>query len=212
MQTIQQILSAPPTSQDATVDPRIAGHDWRFIAYHPELEQVLPAIKSFGTDVIRQNDPRWLSILGPSGVGKTFALRGLFRLLERLNENGYIKVKTRTGWRDLQMAHLIPGEDLTDYQAPRDYGRYDLIYIEDIGSGAFGDRGSGAILKSRIIELLQYRSGRFTMLDANLYRRDIAKDLDPRIASRLKRDGSTLIELSEDVPDFCDAIKFEKNI
>jgi hypothetical protein len=38
------------------------------------------------------------------------------------------------------------------------------------------------------------------MLDANLYRAEI----DGRIASRLKRDGSWLCEIEQGVPDFWD--------
>lgn len=100
------------------------------------------------------------------------------------------------------MAHILPAEDLQDYRAPRDYARYDLIYIEDIGSGGDLAKGSGSVLRSRVAELLQLRSGKWTMLDANLYRREIETQIDGRIASRLKRDGSWCIEVPQEVPDF----------
>lgn len=100
------------------------------------------------------------------------------------------------------MAHIIPAVDLQDYKAARDYARYDLVYVEDIGSGASMDKGAGAIARSRIAELLQLRSGRWTMLDANLYRREIETQIDGRIASRLKRDGSWMVEIPQEVPDY----------
>ncbi len=102
------------------------------------------------------------------------------------------------------MAHLIPAVDLEDFRAARDYAKYDVIYIEDIGSGATMDKGAGAVLRNRIAELLQLRSNRWTLLDANLYRGEIEKQLDGRIASRLKRDGSWMIEIPDEVPDFWD--------
>lgn len=40
------------------------------------------------------------------------------------------------------------------------------------------------------------------MLDANLMRRQIAEVFDGRIASRLKRDGSWMVEIPGSVPDF----------
>ncbi|WP_395753794.1 hypothetical protein [Prosthecobacter sp.] len=85
--------------------------------------------------------------------------------------------------------HALPS-DLHDFRAARDYAKYDVIYIEDIGSGATLDKGAGAVTCSRIAELLQLRSGQWTLLDANLYRREIETQIDGRIASRLKRDGS----------------------
>lgn len=182
--------------------PYAERYKWRFEAFHPALECVMPAIKRFATDVIEQRvQPYWLSILGPSGIGKTLALRQLFWMLSR-NDHLWPIPTGGGGERMAQCAHIIPGKDLTDWAAPCEYGRYDLLYVEDIGSGAFGDRGSGAVLASRIAELLSYRDRRWTLLCANMDRRAIAEKLDPRIASRLKRDGSVMLQLPDDVPDF----------
>jgi len=167
----------------------------------------MPTVHRFCSDVLQHAsqpnvEPYWLTILGPSGVGKTLALKQAFRLLSR-NEHLW-EIPTISGTRFARCAHIVPGEDLTDWSAPKDFGSYDLLYIEDIGAGATGDKGSGAVLASRVTELLQYRTGRWTMMDANLSRKLIAQQLDPRIASRLKRDGSILLELSSDIPDFND--------
>lgn len=195
------------TSDPRPISPWCEKYKWRFEAFHPALRSIMPAIHRFASDVLnsfQQPDvePYWLTILGPSGVGKTLALKQAFKMLSR-NEHLW-EIETATGSRMPQCAHIIPGEDLTDWRAPRDYGKYDLLYIEDIGAGATADKGSGAVLTSRIAELLQYRTGRWTMLDANLDVRNIAMHIDPRIASRLRRDGSLLIELPADVPDYSD--------
>lgn len=177
-------------------------HEWHpdYESYHTGLDKVLPAVREFCSAILNHEQPRrWLSLLGPSGVGKTHILKQALRFLET---PGRWKVKTRTGERSPQVAHIIPAVDLTDYTAARDYAKYDLIYIEDIGAGATQDKGAGAVTRSRIMELLQLRSGKWTMLDANLMRRDIASQLDGRIASRLKRDGSWMVEIPQEVPDF----------
>lgn len=187
---------------DATPDLHlhVTSWPWRFEVYHPALAPVLPAVQAFCSAVIAAEPPkRWLSLLGPSGVGKTHALKQAFQCLSA----SPWRIKTPTGQRSPEMAHIVPAVDLQDFRAPRDYARYDLVFVEDIGSGATTlDKGSGAVLRSRIAELLQLRSGKWTMLDANLYRREIETQIDGRIASRLKRDGSWMVEIPQGVPDF----------
>lgn len=186
----------------ATVEirPDVEAFGWKYLAYHPALNAVLPAVKMFCSAVLDGATPkRWLSLLGPSGVGKTHILKQATLFL-----GSRWKIKTKTGHRGPNVAHIVPAVDLMDWKAPQDYARYDLIFIEDIGAGQSLDAGAGKVTASRIRELLQLRSGRWTLLDANLYRRDIAEALDGRIASRLKRDGSWMIEISDDVPDFWD--------
>ena len=215
MQNIAQLLCAAtaPTTPDATPEeavaelhPHVAAWPWRFEVYHPGLREVLPAVQAFCSAVIRREQPRrWLSLLGPSGVGKTHVLKQALACLRAAAARGLWKIPTTTGHRGPELAHLIPAVDLQDYRAPRDYARYDIIYIEDIGSGAALDlRGAGAVTRSRIAELLQLRSGKWTLLDANLYRKEIETQLDGRIASRLKRDGSWMVEVPQGVPDFWD--------
>jgi hypothetical protein len=58
------------------------------------------------------------------------------------------------------------------------------------------------VLRSRIAELLQLRSGKWTLLCANLTIEEVASRLDGRIASRLRRDGSWLVKIGDEVPDF----------
>ncbi len=187
------------------LSPHVMSWPWRFEIFHPGLSGVLPAVQAFCSAVIQREEPRrWLSLLGPSGVGKTHVLKQALACLASANARGLWKLPTPTGYRGPQMAHLIPAVDLEDFRAARDYAKYDVIYIEDIGSGATLDKGAGAVLRSRIAELLQLRSSRWTILDANLYRGEIEKQLDGRIASRLKRDGSWMIEIADEVPDFWD--------
>jgi DNA replication protein DnaC len=171
--------------------------------YHPALAPVLPAVQAFCSAILRAQTPRrWLSLLGPSGIGKTFILRQALACLRRAHETGHWSLPTPTGRRGPQMAHLIPAEDLQDWAAPRAYARHDVLYIEDIGSGADTDAGAGRVLRNRILELLQLRSGRWTFLCANQHRAQLAESLDHRTASRLQRDGSVCLELPAEVPDF----------
>lgn len=179
---------------------------WRpkWIEYTPQVAEVVPEVKRFCSAVMNRENPKhWLSLLGPSGIGKTYILKQAFDFL-RVNMRIITKTHAdgRHSMRGPNAAHIKPLEDLTDFNAARDYARYDLIYIEDIASG-----GENKLIRSRVLELLQLRSGRWTMLCANLYREAIEAYFDGRIASRLKRDGGIMVELPNETPDFWDCEK-----
>jgi DNA replication protein DnaC len=179
----------------------VENHPWKFESYHPALKPVLPAVKQFCVDAMSRHEPYWLSILGPSGIGKTYILRQATRFLERYDE--FWRQKTATGFRTPSVAHVEPLRDLEDYGAIKHFAGFDLLYVEDIGAGAaMGQKGSGAVMRDRIASLLQQRTRSWTLICANLGREEIADKIDARIASRLKRDGSVMIELDMSIPDF----------
>ena len=156
----------------------------------------------FCSAVLSGASPRWLSALGPSGIGKTFLLRQVFRFLHLQGRDGLWKIPTSTGRRSPMVAHIQPGRDLTDWKSPKDYAQHDLIYVEDIGAGAGLEKGAGAVLRGRIAELLQLRSNKFTLICANMTVGALADHFDGRIASRLGRDKSVTIQFPADTPDF----------
>lgn len=201
MKHIAAILHEQTHSTEKVVTPddiADASRRWNWQAYHPGLTPVLPAALAFRAAVLAREEPkRWLTLLGPSGVGKTHLMAQLFAELSRK-----MRIKTRDGWRGAEAAHIIPAQDLQDYRAPRDYAGYDLLYIEDIAAGSDDRAGAGAVLRSRVVELLQLRSNKWTLLDANMTVADVATRLDARIASRLKRDGSWLVQIPDNVPDY----------
>lgn len=164
----------------------------------------MPAVLRFASDVLvkrrRPVTPYWLTVLGPSGVGKTLLLAQLFRKLANNTERWPIRTRDDGSERSADCAHVIPGQDLNDHKAPSYFGRFDLLYIED--AGAMGNRGAGAVINDRTTELLLYRPRKWTLIDSNLTLDEFAGNLDPRIVSRLKRDGSILIELSPEIPDY----------
>lgn len=198
-----KLAGTPESQTDHPLSEWVGKYKWRFEAYHPSLKPILPAVHRFCSDVI-QGDvaPYWLTILGPSGVGKTLALRQAYRMLSRNDHLWPIAVGDQGSERFAQCAHIQPGKDLCDYRAPKDYGEYDLLYVEDIGAGADMTKGSGSVTASRVVELLQYRPFRWTLICANMDMEMIEQKLDPRVASRLIRDGSVVIEIPKNVPDY----------
>ena len=203
-------LDATPAAADRPISEWVIKTNWRFEVYDPALGPIMPAVHRFCSDVLNYRSqphvvPYWLTVLGPSGVGKTLALRQAYRMLSR---NSFLwEVDTATGTRLPQCAHLLPMEDLRDWEAPGAYADYELLYIEDIGAGASVDptgraKGAAAVTASRVTELLMSRVGKWTLLDANLTLEEISRQLDARVTSRLKRDGSQLIEIPPTVRDY----------
>lgn len=203
-------LDGTTAASDRPLSKWVGKYNWKFEVYDPALAIVMPAVHRFCSDVLNYREqrdvvPYWLTVLGPSGVGKTLALRQAFRML---SHNGFLwEIDTATGDRLPQCAHLKPMEDLRDWEAPGAYADYDLLYIEDIGAGATIDgtgraKGAAAVTASRVNELLMSRVAKWTLLDANLTLGEISTQLDPRVASRLKRDGSLLLEIPSTVRDY----------
>lgn len=208
---ISQVLPATlmqagiPAGPERKVSQWVNARSWRFEEYDARLAPVMPAVKRFATDVLwhrRQPDvlPYWLTILGPSGIGKTLILQQLYRTLANNTERWPILTDPTNGSeREAQCAHVTAGQDLEDHRAPREYGRYELIYLEDYG--ATSGKGAGAVTLDRSTELLLYRPKRWTIIDANMSFAELG-GIAPRVASRLLRDGSILLEIPKDVPDY----------
>lgn len=199
------IARTTSTSQGATDQPlrsEILAHRWNYQVSSPDHADLVAAADAFCSAVLNRESPRWLSALGPSGIGKTFLLKQVFKFLKNEAWNARWKLPTATGQRTPTLAHISPAIHLIDWKSPKDYAQYDLIYVEDIGAGAGLEKGAGAVLRSRIAELLQLRSNKFTLLCANMGREALTDHFDGRIGSRLGRDESVVIEFPITTPDF----------
>lgn len=146
----------------------------------------MPAVKRFAVDFLTRKDPaRWLTILGPSGIGKTLIMGQLYRFLKKRRARGHVYT-TR---------HVQAGIDLADYEAPADYGKMGLIYLEDFAAD------TNPVIYDRSVELLRYRPFRWTLIDCNLSLEELGQRC-PRVASRVLRDGSEVVEIPLSVPDY----------
>jgi DNA replication protein DnaC len=156
----------------------------------------MDAAKRFASAALSRHEPRWLTLLGPSGVGKTHLLRQTLKLCHRLIDVG--------GWpRELTVARVVPSRDLDTWTAPREYADMDVVFVEDIGAGFVSDKGAAKVTKDRIAELLQLRSRRFTLIDGNFAGLGaVEQHFDGRIASRLRRDLSECLIFPPETPDF----------
>jgi len=156
------------------------------VSFHPECNDARKECDAFLCDLIT-NEPRWLSLLGNSGAGKTM----LTRIMRR-----FVREETT------KKAMFIRWMTACDYMRKGDYGVIDamanceILFCDDIGAAYETD-----LSKKKILEVAERRSGKATVFTSNLLLEGIGNEIDVRVASRMLRDGSRVMQFKE-CPDY----------
>jgi len=124
-------------------------------------------------DMEKRKNPRWLSLLGPSGSGKTHLAKAIWKAwMANLRDH----TRTRHG-----VSARLDGKWIYWPQA-----------VDRIRGGEYDASGFAA---SQLNRLANQRLGKWTIWTSNLSLDQVATKLDNRIADRLIRSGSSVIEL-----------------
>jgi DNA replication protein DnaC len=177
-----------------------------------QLERMKDEAVSFTDDLLNDRAPRWLSLLGTSGAGKTMLAKRIARLFrehragkidwprtERTRSEAfpYGRIITWKGgfinWGVALNERMMTG----DYVFLQDMRAFDLFVIDDILSEYEKHRSLSA---SKLYYVFEGRLGKWTVITANASLREIGELLDARIASRMLRDGGVVVDV--DVPDY----------
>ena len=170
----------------------------------PQLEHMKREAASFLDDMLCGREPRWISFLGTSGAGKTMlaklissAYREKYHLqidwktsdTKRLNRfrGGFIN------WGKAINERMLRG----DYDFLDDLKSFSFFAIDDIASEYDKHR---ALSASKLYDVFESRLKKWTVITANLSLDQIGNVLDARIASRMIRGNSTVVDVS--VTDF----------
>jgi DNA replication protein DnaC len=146
----------------------------------PQLKQMRTETARFITAYKRGYNPRWLSLLGTSGAGKTMLAKAIRRIC-----GGRFVTWTR-------VANMLrEGE----YRWFSDLMREPIVILDDLGS-----EYATPFIAAKLYEFLSERVGRWTIITCNLSLADIGNKIDVRIASRMLRNDSQVVDV--DVPDF----------
>lgn len=167
----------------------------------PKLEAMRDAAQLFANEIKSGYPPRWLSLVGKSGVGKTHLAGEIYRWVDRTG--CYHEVEGRGGatanvarsyrivrWRRVA-ASLLEG----NWRELDDLIGYWFLVVDDIGS-----EHNVPAIKSALERLVDERLNKWTIFTSNLSHRELA-ELDARIASRMIRGGSVIVEV-RDLPDY----------
>ena len=177
-----------------------------------QLERMKREAASFIDDIRNNRVPRWLSLLGTSGAGKTMLATIIHRIYQRekhqqidweatkrtQTENcpyGRI-IRWRGGfinWGKAVNNRMLKG----DYDFLEDVTDYSFFAIDDIASEYEKHR---ALSASKLYGICEGRLKKWTVITANLSLEQIGEALDARIASRMLRDNGTVVDVN--VPDY----------
>jgi len=142
--------------------------------------------------------PRWLTITGKQGNGKTTLARAIFEQAQQLNPGN------ASLWYSPPRRPRCVWYNETDFAAevqqwPRlpEYLRDDyLVVIDDLGTA----RERWDQVADALYRLANARLGRWTVWTSNMTHAEIDAKLDARLASRLIRDGSKGVRIT--APDY----------
>ncbi len=145
-------------------------------------------------EILSLSSPRWLSLCGHSGTGKTMLARRFARFMRHRGQyyhhptNGAQLSRPWAYWGEDELAR-----DLRDgnHRLVNDLSGLWLLVLDDIG---FSNDNTG-FLTSALGEILNRRAGKWTLLTSNLSVEKWASR-DPRIASRMLRDGNRVVKLT----------------
>lgn len=167
------------------------------------LERMVSTAEAFCRDLYANNNPRWLVYLGPSGTGKTHLTKKVSRYFRKHVDGRLIpgqdlsrhQFRIRGGfvsWRQL-------AKDLRDgdHSILRDLSEDWFVALDDIAAEY---KSKSDFLTAKLDELLDARLRKWTVITANLSLAEIGEFMDVRIASRLIRGSSDVIEVQ--APDF----------
>lgn len=178
----------------------------------PQLEKMKAEAVSFVDDITRDRSPRWLSFLGTSGAGKTMLAKIIWHQFRdnlhmeinwpatkrtQMPETPYGRIIRYRGgfinWGNAINNRMLKGE----YNFLEDMRDYSFFAIDDIASEYERHRELSA---SKLYNVLESRLGKWTVITANLSLEQIGASLDTRIASRMLRNESIVVDVN--VPDY----------
>ena len=166
-----------------------------------QLSAIVDACARFVKSVKAGDQPYWLSLLGTSGAGKTYLARKVWRWF---SHSSFFRSSIDDDTKEI----IYPGSWCNwprlagELLGNSGYGRLEdlqtekLTILDEIGA----DRDPSGHVRDCMSRLLSGRVGKWTLITSNKSLGDVDRDIDTRVASRMLRDGSIVVEV--DVSDF----------
>lgn len=206
-------LEQPTKTSQASIEPAF---DWKWELVGNEtieesliLSRMLSEAKRFCADMVNGKEPRWISFVGASGCGKTYLARQVCEFVGKYGEMAFKRIPRNEADPDTCWAYAQEGQRFKrwikllevaregDFIPAKKAGRDWFKCVDDIGSEGKDTKGEAYSFASNLLgKLCDDRVGRWTVFTSNFTRRQIAERYDPRVASRLSRDGGIIVDAS----------------
>lgn len=138
--------------------------------------------------------PKWLTLAGVNGCGKTMLARQLFTYVARnyphatgprIAGHGFLSSRRpEVVWID--EVRFVQRCKSGEYDLPEYLGEDWLVVVDDLGAS----RDKSGYAGEMLFKLCNARIDKFTVFTTNLALDQIGTQIDPRIMSRLIRDGN----------------------
>ena len=161
-----------------------------------ELENALAEAAGFVAEISAPGvSPRWLTIVGKSGTGKTFLAKAVYRYVLR----NVAKSAKICGEKGLYVGDCIAttADRLAeDWRGSfrgisPDEEKADLLLLDDLGTTS----DKSGFVTDAFYRLLSRRMGRWTIITSNLSGEAI-KAMDARLYDRMLRDGNRVVTIN----------------
>lgn len=146
---------------------------------------------------LNYSDPYWLTLAGPSGIGKTMLAKEIWKQfmtwnrfelkLDVKHQHIYGNTGMNISWRE-HCAAIRSGL----YESTEDIIKEHFVILDDIAT----ERDPTGMIASILDRILSARLNKWTLITVNLTLEQIAERIDPRVASRMLRNGSQVVECS----------------
>lgn len=150
--------------------------------------------------------PRWLTLTGCCGCGKTMLAQQIFREAAKNNPGNaplwiggtgiYTETNRRPGCVWMAATEFADLMRRGQHDLPEYLGRDYLVAIDDVGAA----RDTTTFVADALYRLANARLGKWTLFTTNLSLADVARQIDERVASRMIRDGNTVVRIA--APDY----------
>lgn len=189
-QTVSNALTAA-SAQPTKAEPvnTEAWAKWLALDTHGDasLEAMVRACANFTLALRDKAAPRWLSLLGPSGIGKTHCGRFLWKhAAEHFQWHRFEFIHQKIYWPDfvkqLRSGHV--------YDRLHEMQKWPVLFLDDIGA----ERDTTGFAAEQLNTLLGSRDGKWTIITSNLSIEQIG-GIDPRLADRIIRRPNIFIEV-----------------
>lgn len=135
-------------------------------------------------------EPRWITIMGASGTGKTHCAKKLWGLASKKLGNSncdFLLPSTGNYWPDL-VDKLKTGNKFDYFN---DMKKWPCVFLDDIGA----DRDNTGFASEKLNTLLGCRVNKWTIITSNLTLEQIGA-IDPRISDRIIRKPNIFLEVN----------------
>ena len=144
--------------------------------------------------------PRWLCLLGTSGAGKTLLADLILAAVKRYkltrSETSLAGITYEAARRmnfEVSLARMLDSREWGRFE---DLARANFLVVDDIATRYV----PADVSTPKLASMAERRLGKWTVWTCNLSLEEIKSRLDTRIASRMLRHGSDVVDVN--VPDF----------